>query len=137
MTAPFALQTFIESAHTASIIPLSSETAYFAMLAFGNYDMAMPFALAVAGATIGQTFNWWLGTVIHTLWLKRKQHPTETQYHKATQFFSRYGIWLLVFCWMPLLNFVPVIAGFLGTRLKIALPLVAAGLAVHYGSPLL
>ena len=132
MSGNLYLQGFFESAHTATIIPLASEPTFFAMKAFGGFDMTGAFALAVTGATIGHCFNWWLGKMLRKLPPPGKGMLSEERYQRAKAIFHRYGIWLLFFAWAPMCNFLVVAAGFLDVRPRIALPLIIAGLAVHY-----
>lgn len=127
------LHVFLESAWVASIIPLSSEPSFSAMKAFGGFNMMLAFALAVAGATVGQLFNWLIGQFL----LKLKNNGTfklpDQHYAYAAFMFNRYGVFLLFFSWAPLCNLIVVAAGFLGARPKIVLPLVIAGQIFNYG----
>jgi len=121
----------LESAWKASIIPFGNDATFFAMKSFGNYDMAVPFLLAVIGATIGQMFNWWIGTIL--LRHKDKLKINEHWYAKVSKLFNRYGVFLLLFSWAPLCNLLVVIAGFVGAKPKIVLPLIIIGQAFNYG----
>lgn len=129
----FYFSIFLESAFSASIIPLSSDPTFFAMKAFGNYNMAVPFILAVIGASTGQSFNWLVGKYM----LERKQKGglaiDDYWYNRFTVLFNTYGIFLLLLSWVPLCNFLVVLAGFFGTKPKFVLPLVIIGQAMHYG----
>src|SRR4051812_27369720 len=61
------LPILFESAWVASIIPLSSEPTFFAMKAFGGFNIGVAFVLAVIGASAGQAFNWAIGRLLITL----------------------------------------------------------------------
>jgi membrane protein YqaA with SNARE-associated domain len=126
------LQGFFESAYAASIIPFASEPTFFAMKAFGGHNMTAAFALAVIGAALGHLFNWWLGKMLRRLPPPGRGMLSEERYARAKAIFHRYGIWLLLFAWAPVCNFLVVAAGFFEVRPRIALPLIIAGLAVHY-----
>ena len=119
-----------ESAWAASIIPFGSDPTFFAMKDFGGYNMTLAFALAVAGGTMGQIFNWLFGYALRKL-------PITAQpprwYPKLQPLFNRYGIFLLLFAWMPLFNILPVAVGFFGGRARIALPLLFLGEVAYYG----
>ncbi len=133
MSAGFYPNVLFEAAHNASIIPLASEPTYFAMVGFGGYNLPLAFVLAVIGATAGQLFNWFLGRLL----FKAKQANIvpfkENTYQRAASTFNKYVVFALLFSWMPMFGFVTIAAGFLGTRLRIALPLLIVGIAGHYG----
>jgi len=133
----FYLPIFLESAWVASIIPMSSEPTFFAMKAFGGYDMAIPFLLAIAGATLGQSLNWLVGKMLLRLEKNKKLNISDYWYHRVAGLFNQYGIFLLLLSWVPLCNLLVVLAGFVGTKPKIVLPLIIIGQAAHYGSYLL
>jgi membrane protein YqaA with SNARE-associated domain len=140
----------LETAWKASIVPLGNDPTFFAMKAFGGYDMRPAFALAVAGASIGQLFNWGLGRLLRSslrgVAPKPKADDAAIQStsrksgllryarnDELTALFNSYGIFALLFCWVPLCNFVVVIAAFAGAKPKLALPLIIIGEAAHYG----
>lgn len=124
------LTIFIEAAHSNSIVPLASEATLYAMQAFGEKSLLFPVAAAIAGGIVGQTFNWWLGTKL----MKLPSAPTDKPlYHTLKNAFNRYGFFLLFFAFAPLCNILVVAAGMFNTPLKRTLPLVVAGLIVHYG----
>jgi len=125
------LHILLESAWVASLIPLGQEPTFFAMRAFGGFDMRPAAVVSVIGATCGQMFNWWVG--MQLLRLKQKRSITETWDVKASALFNRYGIYLLVFCWVPLGKLLPLIARFLGARPRTAFALIVVGEIFNYG----
>lgn len=124
------LQVFLENAHAASVVPMASSAALLAMKAFGGYNMPLAYAIAVAGAVLGQTFNWYVGVLL-------RKTPvgllSDERYRHGKMLFHKYGIFLLLLCWAPIMNFVTVAAGFLEVRLKTALPLIILGTAAWFG----
>lgn len=126
------LSVFIEALWNASIVPGASEATLAAMRSFGGFDIDLAATLAIAGAFLGQLFNWLLGVFL----LKLKNQgamPIPPQMHeKASASFQRYFVWFLLFCWLPMFNFFTLTAGFLGVRPRIALPLLLAGTVFHY-----
>lgn len=125
---------FLEAAHHASIIPLASEAAIYALKSFGGTDMNLPVALAVLGGLCGHLFNLLVGRLAMRLPSSPRNEPI---YLKLCQHFNRYGFLLLVFCFVPLGNMLVIAAGMLGTPMKKALPAIAAGLVFNYGQLLL
>ena len=122
---------FLESAWKASIIPLGNDTTFFAMKAFGNYNMTTPFLLSITGAMLGQLFNWLVGRFL--VGHKARMKVSDYWQNRVSTLFNKYGIFLLLFSWVPLCNLIVVLAGFVGTRIKIVLPLVMAGQIFYYG----
>lgn len=123
-----------ESAWVASVLPFSSEATFFAMRSFGGFNMPLAAALSVAGATIGMSFNWLLGRLLYNLHQKKHTfHISESWYKRVAELFNKYGVFLLLFSWAPLLKFVVVIAGFLNTRYRFVLPLIVIGHIFSYG----
>lgn len=123
-----------ESAWVASVIPFSAEPTFFAMLYFGGYNMPLAAALSVLGATIGMSFNWYLGKALYRLHEKKQTfHVSEYWYNRIATMFNKYGAFLLLLSWAPVLKFVVVMAGFLNTRYRFVMPLVVIGHILSYG----
>jgi membrane protein YqaA with SNARE-associated domain len=127
------LTLLLECAGHASIIPFISDTTYYAMASFGGYNMALAFALAVAGGTAGQALNLLLGRGLHVLKTRGYFLISDRWYARYQPLFSRFGIWLLLLSFLPLFNFFSLLAGFFRTRLPLALTLIAIGQAFNYG----
>lgn len=128
------LHVFFESIWAASIVPFSSHATFFAMKSFGGFNLPMAAALAIAGAILGQCFNWLVGRAMANY---KKSVSHQAWYGRVSVLFTQYGVFLLVFCWIPLGNLLVVLAGLLNARLRIVLPLVAVGELYHYGQYLL
>lgn len=128
------LNVALESAWNASIAPFGNEATFYAMKAFGNFDMRLAALMAVMGAVAGQLSNWVIGRLM--LWMKmhgKAKIIREETYEKARRFFHKYLMFILFFSWFPLLKFAVLAAGFLNVRFRTALILVAAGHLLHYG----
>jgi len=133
------LDVFSEAAHYASLIPLSNEPTFFAMLSFtsgsvGDFNMPVAALCAVAGAMLGASFNFAMGYGLKRFYLTQEnpKHLKKSQYEKGKKFFAKYGFLLLLISWLPILNFSVFAAGFLGMRAKIALPFVLIGEIARY-----
>ncbi len=131
------LNVLLESAWVASVIPGGTEPTFFAMKSFtnegmGGYSMPLACVCAVAGATIGQFFNYVVGTFIAKRAAATGQNVSGTLL-KMRGFFVKYGVFVLLVSWMPLFNLFVVLAGMVKIPLRLALPLIVAGLVVAYG----
>jgi membrane protein YqaA with SNARE-associated domain len=126
-------QVFIEAAWLASIIPMGNDTAFHAMSGFGEYDMTVPVILAVIGATLGQMFNWYFGTLLQKLKYTKNLTMSPDAFIRFEYYFRRYGIYLLLFSWGPLCKLLPVLAGFANVPPKTVALIVAIGYIGHYG----
>lgn len=133
----FSYQLLLDAAHQASIIPFGNDIVFYAMKSFGTYPMGVPVALSIAGGLLGYIFNWYVGRSLMFFEYKGRFRMNPTRYETIRTYAEKYGIYLLVLSWMPLLNLLPVAAGFLKLPLKKILPFVIAGLAWHYGQALL
>lgn len=129
------LDVFTESALVASIIPFTHDPSFLAMLSFGGYNMPLATALAILGAATGAVFNFTLGRLLLYFYQKKNwlSFLSIETYNKSSGIFLRYFFVLLPFSWLSTLNFFVFLAGFLGTRAKLALSLVMAGQIAHYG----
>ena len=128
---------FYEAAWTASIIPFSTDATFVSMVSFGGFDMRIPAILSIMGATLGQIFNLMLGKFLLSFHKKGILHVTEYWYNKVSNAFNKYGVFLLLFSWVSFLKVLLVLAGFLDTRIRFALPLALIGQIYHYSSYLL
>jgi membrane protein YqaA with SNARE-associated domain len=127
------LQTAFESAWVASIVPFGAEPTFFAMQSFGGFNMPLAVAAAITGATLAQCVNFAIGKLLLKLKSHREYTVSDEWYAKLCEFFQTYGIFMLLFSWMPLCKMFVVAAGFFGTRFRLALPLVIIGLVYNYG----
>lgn len=128
---------FIEALWTASIIPLSQDATFTAMKLFGGYDMTTAAVIAVAGASLGQLFNWWVGRYLYQVRDKANFKLSEHWYNKISHIFNKYLVFLLLFSWAPIGGILLGIAGFTKTPLKMVMPLVIIGYCYYYFSVIL
>ena len=127
------LAMLVTSFAAATLLPFSSEVALSAGL---NAGIASPVAL-VAAATVGNVggscFNWWLGRNMRRFegW---SWFPFDAAaIAKASDRFQRFGTWSLLLAWLPIIGDpLTFVAGLLGVRIAVFLPLVAAGKATRY-----
>lgn len=118
---------------SATLLPGSSEAALLALLASGNGDPALLLAAATVGNVLGSLLNWCAGRFLFHL----RNHPWfpigSDAYARAIGWFHRYGIWLLLLSWVPILGDpLTLVAGTLHVRLLPFLLLVTIGKAARY-----
>ncbi|WP_262696110.1 YqaA family protein [Kordiimonas aquimaris] len=117
----------------ATILPALSEFALAAFLKSGNGHPLLLLLFATAGNVIGSIVNWWLGHKI-TKFENRKWFPfTPDKIEKASLHFRKYGIWSLLFAWLPIVGDpLTLIAGVLRVPFLPFLLLVTLGKTLRY-----
>lgn len=128
---------FLWSLLASTLIPLSSEVALSAAHAMEAASPLSLFAVATAGNVCGALVNWLLGA-----WCLRFQHKrwfpfTSLQMEKARERFARWGGWVLLFAWIPVIGDpLTFAAGALRYPLARFLIVVAVGKAARYAATL-
>jgi membrane protein YqaA with SNARE-associated domain len=126
---------FTSALLAATILPASSEVVLATLLASGAYDPSLLFITAVAGNTAGALINWTLGRFLLHFQDRRWFPLTPARYERACAWFKRYGIWSLLFSWLPVFGDpLTVVAGALRVGFWRFLILVAAGKAARYAA---
>jgi membrane protein YqaA with SNARE-associated domain len=124
---------FLVSFFSATILPLGSEGL---LLYYANDATLSVFYLwcwASLGNTLGGLTNWFFG-----LYLIRFEHEkwfpiSAVTRQKAEFFFNKYGIWSLLFTWLPVVgDGIALVSGVLRTPIWYFLPLVLIGKAARY-----
>lgn len=119
----------------STILPFSSEVMLSAALAAGDFDPLLLIAVATAANTAGALVNWALGRWLLN-WTDRRWFPfSRAQLDRAAGRFNRYGVWSLLFAWVPIIGDpLTFAAGVLRVRLHLFLPLVALGKGARYAA---
>ena len=118
---------FAASFLAATIFPFQSELILMGLIASENFIWWALLLVATVGNTLGSGVNWGLGRFFlrfrHHRWFPVK----DDAYAKVERWFARYGVWSLVFAWLPVVgDALTVMAGAL--RVNVALFLVLVGL---------
>jgi membrane protein YqaA with SNARE-associated domain len=124
---------FVSAFLAATILPFSSEAVLVGLMAAGNYDVAVLWALASLGNILGACINWGLGRFcLH--WQDRRWFPvSRDQLDRAGTWFSRYGVWSLLLAWVPVIGDpLTFAAGIMRVDFRLFLVLVAIGKAGRY-----
>lgn len=116
----------------ATLLPAFSELA-LATLVAQDYSPALLWVSATAGNSLGACVNWGLGYYVRGF----ADHPrfpmSSKNLLKADRIFNRYGKWVLLFAWLPIIGDpLTFVAG--TTRLRFAwfVSLVTIGKGVRY-----
>ena len=92
----------------------------------------MLFGVATAGNTLGAVANWALGRYAAT-WRTRLTSLDEDNFERACRWFNRWGIWCLLFSWLPVIGDpLTLVAGVLRTAFIPFVLLVLVGKAARY-----
>lgn len=89
--------------------------------------------VATAGNTLGAVVNWLLGRyLLH--FQNRRWFPFKTRdIEKYQHWFQRYGVWSLLFAWLPVGgDALTFIAGLMRVRLSVLLILCGIGKGLRY-----
>lgn len=116
----------------ATLFPLSSETLLLLLLQQA-YSPWLLWLAATSGNLLGSCVNWWLGKCcLH--WQEHKWFPvSRTQLAKAQQHFQRYGVYSLLFSWLPIVGDpLTLLAGVMRVNFWQFLLLVFIGKALRY-----
>ena len=131
MTSYFLL--LLISFLAATILPLSSELALASLLNTGRYNSFALIGRASLGNILGSVFNWLLGFYLFKF-LNKKWFPfKENQINVASKRFSKFGVWSLLFTWVPIIGDpLTFIAGILKVNFLLFLFFVAVGKISRY-----
>ncbi|MDX1975083.1 MAG: hypothetical protein SFT92_05345 [Rickettsiales bacterium] len=123
---------FIAYAFNVNIAsPFGSDTTFWALKAFGH-PLLIPAIIATLGSTLGHAFNIWLGHLLCQARSKVDMHLSEESYSTWQARYKNYGVFLLLFSWLPLFGLYSFAAGFFGLRYKATLPLILIGQALYF-----
>jgi membrane protein YqaA with SNARE-associated domain len=116
-----------------TLLPGSSEAALAATLKLGSAPTGLAVAVAAIGNTLAGVVNWAIGRFGAGL----RDHPrfplTPAQFERCRDLYARYGVWTLLFSWLPVIGDpLTVVAGLMRTSFWLFLPLVAFGKLARY-----
>lgn len=123
---------FVAAFLAATILPLSSEVVLTALLVNGLSPTTLVL-VATAGNVLGSLVNYALGYWASLVVIKKGLRMSEADFVQAERRFTRYGMWSLLFAWVPIIGDpLTVIAGALRVRLRWFVILVSAGKLFRY-----
>ncbi len=131
-TAMVYASLFFSALVAATFFPLSSEALLVTLLHQG-YAPFWLWLAATSGNTLGSCINWFLGRKCLQFQHKKWFPVSPSQLARAQQQFQRYGIYSLVFAWLPVVGDpLTLLAGVMRVRFIYFLALVALGKALRY-----
>ncbi len=118
---------FLTGFLSATLLPGGSEVTLLAALTQQQHPVYLLIIMATLGNTLGGLTNYLIG-----LWLPLKsQEKQSTQ--KALFFIQRYGLWALLFSWLPVIgDLLCLVAGWLKMRLLPVAVLIMIGKLIRY-----
>jgi len=118
---------------SATLLPGLSEASLFALVRDGAGGTLTLWLVASVGNTLGSVVNWWFGRFC-LRWRDRRWFPVSArQLDRGTRLFRRYGLWSLLFAWLPVVGDpLTFAAGVLRAPFVAFLILVAIGKAARY-----
>jgi membrane protein YqaA with SNARE-associated domain len=128
---------FLWSFLASTLVPISSEVALSTARAMDAAPPLILFAIATSGNVCGAVINWLLGLLClrfqHKCWFP----VTPAQLQKAQDRFARWGGWILLFSWIPVVGDpLTFAAGALRYPLARFLIVVSIGKAARYAAVL-
>lgn len=117
----------------ATILPFASEITLAGMAMAGWGERLTLWAVATTGNTLGSLVNWALGRWARR-WRDHHRFPLQPeQLERATRHFRRWGIWSLLFAWVPIVGDpLTLVAGLFRTPLLPTMILIAIGKGARY-----
>ncbi|MET0606203.1 MAG: YqaA family protein [Beijerinckiaceae bacterium] len=124
---------FLASFLFGTLLPGSSEAALAATLKLGTAPPAAAIAIAAIGNTLAGIVNWTIGR----FGARFRDHPrfplTPSQFERCRTIYARYGVWSLLFSWLPVIGDpLTVAAGLMQAPFRLFLPLMAIGKLMRY-----
>ena len=126
---------FIGAFLAATVLPMSSEIALGAMALADRTSPVVLLVVASAGNVLGSVVNWLLGRFLITF-RDRPWFPVGAEaLDQAAGRFRRYGLWSLLFAWVPIIGDpLTLAAGLLRAPFLPFLVLVTIGKTARYAA---
>jgi len=123
---------FLSAIAAATVLPFSSEIVAIAAIETGHTPWIIWF-MASLGNTLGSVINWYLGQYLEKF-KHRSWFPfNDKQLKRGQGIFNRYGLWSLLFAWVPIIgDALTLAAGVMKIKLWIFTLLVATGKSIRY-----
>ena len=123
---------FLASFLAATILPLSSEVVLTVLLLNG-LNSSLLVGVATVGNVLGSLLNYAIGLRGGDFLVLKILKISEVESVKAQQTFKKYGVFSLLFAWVPVIGDpLTVVAGVLKINILLFLVLVTSGKLIRY-----
>lgn len=127
------LSLFTVSFLAATILPAQSEMVLAGLQVAGKSSAVALVSVATLGNVLGAVVNWILGRYLIHFQDRRWFPVKEKMINKATVFYQKWGVWTLLFAWLPFIGDpFTLVAGIFRTNIWVFLVLVTIGKAGRY-----
>jgi membrane protein YqaA with SNARE-associated domain len=127
------LSLFVISFLAATILPFSSEITLAGLIATSNYDNLLLLIIASLGNVLGSILNWLLGFYSRNFTTKKWFPFNEKQINRSSKWFNKFGIWSLLFAWLPIIGDpLTLVSGLLRVKFINFVILVTIGKVFRY-----
>lgn len=124
------LSLFFSALIAATLLPMGSEVLLITFLSQGKSALLL-WAVATLGNTLGSIINYALGYWANN-YISAKYNK-DTSWKKAQLLYNRYGLWSLLFAWLPIIGDpITLVAGLARTRFSLFVLLVLIGKGARY-----
>jgi membrane protein YqaA with SNARE-associated domain len=124
---------FLLSFMASTVVPIGSEWLLISMVMKG-FDPVLTVSTATAGNTLGACTTYGIGIYGSTWVIQKLFRMDEKSQKRAEMFYARYGIWSLLFSWLPLVGDPICFAGgLLRIHFGLFVLMVLAGKLIRYG----
>lgn len=124
---------FLSAFLSATLLPGASEATLIALIVKSAEPVAGLAVVATIGNTLGSVVNYACGRFLRHFENRRWFPASAVQVQRAGKGFLRYGVWTLLFAWLPVVgDALTIVAGALRTPFPTFTILVFAGKLVRY-----
>ena len=121
---------FLSALIASTLLPMGSEVVLLALLDQGHNTVIL-WSVATLGNSLGSCINYALGFWASE-YINKKYHATKS-WQRASQLYNRYGVWSLLFAWLPIIGDpLTLLAGLAHTQFRIFVLLVVIGKGARY-----
>lgn len=118
----------------ATILPVASEALVInAVVDASAVYISAVLAVAAIANTLGSALNYWLGGYLVRFKGRRWFYFSDKQIVKGRNYFERFGLWSLLFAWLPVVgDLLTLAAGILRVKFWVFASLVLIGKSARY-----
>ena len=128
------LSLFASAFLSATLLPGSSEVVLSGLVVKQQGLLWLLWLSATVGNVLGSCVNYWLGLKMMSFQDRRWFPIKAEQIAKGQQVFDKYGVYSLLFAWLPVVGDpLTLLGGVFKVRLSLFVLLVSIGKALRYG----